>query len=62
LLHAMLRPKPESIDLLQTFLRKGVLELDNAGIEVKNGAGYIELTNNRLFVLNLGEYISNCSR
>ncbi len=47
LLHAMLRPKPESIDLLQTFLREGVLELDNAGIEVKNGAGYIELTNNR---------------
>ena len=47
LLHAMLRPKPESIDLLQTFRRHGVLALEYAGVTEKQGAGYIELTNNR---------------
>ena len=45
LLHAMLRPKAESLELLQTFRRKGVVELDGARVEAHGEAATIFLRN-----------------
>jgi len=47
MLQAMLRPRTESIELLTDFKRDGVLELNNARIEAKDGVGFIEVRNTR---------------
>lgn len=46
-LHAMLRPKPESKELLDAFIERGGIELDYITVEVKNRAGYVYLSNPR---------------
>ncbi|MEE8434716.1 MAG: enoyl-CoA hydratase/isomerase family protein [bacterium] len=49
LLHAMLRPKAESLELLSVFRRDGVVDLDRSRAEVRGGAGYV-ITNNPGFL------------
>ncbi|MEX2524976.1 MAG: enoyl-CoA hydratase/isomerase family protein [Gammaproteobacteria bacterium] len=46
-LHAMLRPKPESEALLDTFIEQGGIKLDYVTVEVKGKAGYVYLSNPR---------------
>lgn len=46
-LHTMLRPRPESLELLDAFIEQRVMELDFIRIEVKGRAGYITLSNPR---------------
>ena len=45
LLHAMLRPKAETMELLSVFRRDGVVDLGRSRAEVRGGAGYV-ITNN----------------
>ena len=47
LLHAMLRPQPESQELLPQFIKDGRIELEHATVEVNDGAATIYLTNTR---------------
>lgn len=49
LLHAMLRPKAESLELLAVFRRDGVADLGRSRAEVRGGAGYV-ITNNPRFL------------
>lgn len=44
LLQAMLRPMPESLDLLQKFINDGRLHLDHASINNIDGTGYITMS------------------
>lgn len=46
-LHTMLRPKPESRELLESFIQQGGIELDYITVEVKQQAGYVYLSNPR---------------
>jgi enoyl-CoA hydratase/carnithine racemase len=41
LVHAMLRPRPESLDQLAEFQRTGRLELDNTTVERQGSVGYV---------------------
>lgn len=41
LLHAMLRPKAETLELLSVFRRDGVVDLGRSRAEVRGGAGYV---------------------
>jgi len=47
LLHAMLRPLPRSLDLLETFRRDGRLDLGTAQVERRGMAGYVLFNNLR---------------
>jgi thioesterase DpgC len=47
LVHAMLRPKEESLQLLGTFRREGVVDLGTAMVERRGKAGYLYLRNTR---------------
>ncbi len=47
MLHAMLRPKSDSRERLESFVRDGVLEMENARIEARDGVGFIDLINTR---------------
>ena len=47
MLHAMLRPKPDSLERLEAFRREGVLEMNHARIEARDGVGFIDLINTR---------------
>ena len=46
-LHAMLRPMPESEELLHRFIRKNIIELEHVTVEKKDGAGYITMSHPR---------------
>ena len=46
-LHAMLRPKAESEELLHRFIKKGLIKLDHITVEKKDGAGYITMSHPR---------------
>lgn len=46
-LHTMLRPKPESRELLKPFMEQGGIELDYVTVEVTGSAGYVYLCNPR---------------
>jgi len=47
LLHSMLRPKPDSLDLLEKFRRDGVVEIGHTRVEMKDGMGYMTTSNPR---------------
>lgn len=47
LLHAMLRPGRESLEMLPEFIRNGRVKLDHATVEVDGGAATIYLSNPR---------------
>ena len=47
LLHAMLRPLPRSLDLLEKFRRDGLLDLGTAQAERRGAAGYVLFNNLR---------------
>lgn len=47
LLHAMLRPQPRSLDLLEKFRRDGRLDLGTARAERRGAAGYVLFNNLR---------------
>ena len=49
LLHAMLRPKVESLELVSVFQRDGVVDLGRSRVEARDGAGYV-ITNNPRFL------------
>lgn len=46
-LHTMLRPKPESTQLLEAFIEKGSIELDFIRVKVQGKAGFVYLKNPR---------------
>jgi thioesterase DpgC len=47
LCHAMLLPKPESLELLPQFLRDGRIELEGAGVERREGVAFVTMRNPR---------------
>ncbi|MBF0277038.1 MAG: enoyl-CoA hydratase/isomerase family protein [SAR324 cluster bacterium] len=47
MLQAMLRPKPESLERLKAFQQDGVLQLDHARLENRDGVAFIDLINTR---------------
>ena len=47
LCHAMLLPRPESLDLLPRFLREGRAELDGASLERRDGIAIVTMRNPR---------------
>ena len=41
LIYSMLRPKPESLELLKTFRERGALDLGNVRVEIKGRVGHV---------------------
>ncbi len=47
LLHSMLRPKPDSLELLEEFRREGAVQIGHTRVEMKDGMGYVTTSNPR---------------
>ena len=47
LLNAMMRPRPESLDLLPEFRDKGVIEIDNTRLEIRGPVAFLTTSNPR---------------